>query len=153
MVRRLLALMAFGALLAGGITVATPADATTAVERALDAIKGSRGRYVPGAASLVGSDCSGLVSVAQSIAMGTPVRRLGNTDSLLAGRWPGAVPGASESDVFIIAANRQHMVASINGVGIEARQSGEPYRIGPEAASVWAPQFTRFHVDPTLMVA
>lgn len=143
--------MAFGALLAAGVSVATPADATTAVERALDAIKGSRGRYVPGAASLPGSDCSGLVSVAQSIAMGKPVRRLGNTDSLLAGRWPGVIAGASPDDAFVIGVSSAHMVAQINGVGIEARQSGEPYRIGPEAASPWSlPK--QFHVDPVLLV-
>lgn len=151
MVRRLLALMAFGALLAGGITVATPADATTAVERALDAIKGSRGRYVPGAASLVGSDCSGLVSVAQSIAMGKPIRRLGDTRSLLAGHWPGVIPGASPDDAFVIGVSSAHMVARINGVGIEARQSGEAYRVGSDAASPWSlPR--QFHVDPVLLV-
>jgi hypothetical protein len=83
--------------------------------------------------------------------MGKPVRRLGNTDSLLAGRWPGVIAGASPDDAFVIGVSSAHMVAQINGVGIEARQSGEPYRIGPEAASPWSlPK--QFHVDPVLLV-
>jgi len=116
-------------------------------------IQNDDGVYVPGAATLVAADCSGLVSVAQSLAMGQAPHRLGNTSSLLAGRWPGVIPGASPGDEFVIATSPTHMVASIHGVNIEARQSGEHFRVGPAAASPWDRQFTRrYHVDPALLM-
>lgn len=152
-VRPALALMATGAVVAAFV-VPPPAEATDAgPARALAAVRDSGGHYRAGAASLPASDCSGLVSVAQSIAMGRVVQRLGNTGSLLAGRWPGAIRGASPDDTFVIGVNRAHMVAAINGVGIEATSSGQPYRIGADAASPFAPQFVQYHIDPTLMVA
>lgn len=46
------------------------------------------------------------------------------------------------------------MVAQVNGTGIEATTSGQPYKIGPSAASVWDPRFVvRFHVDPNMLLA
>lgn len=152
-VRPALALMAVGAV-AASFFVPPPACATVAgPERALAAVRDSGGHYRRASASLQASDCSGLVSVAQSIAMGQAPHRLGDTRSLLAGRWPGVIPGATPDDVFIIATSSTHMVAQINGVGIEARSNGEPYRVGPSAASPWDRQFSRrYHVDPTLMV-
>ncbi len=116
-------------------------------------IQGSGGRYVAAGASLRGSDCSGLVSVAQSLATGQPIHRVGSTRSLLAGQWPGVIPGASVGDRFIIAANRSHMVAQVDGIGIEATTSGQPYKIGPAASSVWDPKYVvRVHINPALLV-
>lgn len=149
---RQLLLMAFGLMLvAAGVIVATPADATP-LDGVVATIRDSGGRYQTAGASLAGADCSGLVSVAQSLAMGRPVRRLGDTHSLLAGRWPDVIRGASPDDAFVIAANRGHMVARIRGVNIEARQSGERFRIGPDAVSPFDAQFVaRFHVDPNAL--
>lgn len=128
---------------------APPADATP-LDDVVSTIEQSGGRYVAGGASLAGSDCSGLVSVAQSLAMGQAPHRLGNTHSLLAGQWPGAIPGASPDDVFVIGTSPSHMVARIEGVGIEST-SGR-FRVGDEATSPWAPQFTRqYHIDVSLI--
>ena len=119
----------------------------------LDAIETSGGRYVWAAASLPAADCSGLVSVAQSLAMGQEPHRLGDTHSLLAGRWPGAIPGASSADQFVIGVSPSHMVAMVNGVRLESRSRGMPYLIGDQAASPWDREFTRqYHIDPTLLV-
>lgn len=150
MTRRLLALVAFGWLLVAGIVVAAPADAAGA-DRALSAIREADGRYAAGGASLRAADCSGLVSVAQTLAMGQDVRRLGNTRSLLAGRWPHAIRGASPDDLFVIGSSSTHMVASIRGVNIEARQSGEAFRVGAEARSPWDMP-TVWHIDPKVLV-
>lgn len=128
---------------------APPADATP-LDEVVATIENSGGRYVWGGASLAGSDCSGLVSVAQSLAMGQAPHRLGDTHTLLAGQWPGAIPGASPDDAFIIGTSSTHMVARIEGVDIESM--GGRFRVGDEAASPWAPQFTRqYHLDPTLI--
>jgi hypothetical protein len=118
------------------------------------AIADSGGRYVTAGASLAGSDCSGLVSVAQSLAMGEAPHRLGDTRTLLAGGWPGAIPGATPDDLFVIGVNWGHMAARVNGVGIESTTPGAPYRIGDAAASPWASQFiAQYHIDPGLLVA
>jgi hypothetical protein len=83
--------------------------------------------------------------------MGQPIHRLGNTHSLWAGAWPHAIPGAVEGDRFIIGGNSDHMVARIDGVGIEATTSGQPFKIGPEARSPFAPEFRQYHVDPAVL--
>ena len=115
-------------------------------------LSSSGGYYRAGGASLKGADCSGLVSVAQSIAMGAPPRRLGSTRTLLAGRWPHAIPGASRDNTFVIGVNGGHMAAKVNGVRIEARSSGEPFLIGPAAASPWDSQFTaQYHIDESVL--
>ena len=135
------------------ITTATPAHAEVGPQAALTAIESSGGRYVWAAASLAAADCSGLVSVAQSIAEGQPPHRLGDTHTLMAGRWPGVLPGASPGDEFIIASSSSHMMAQIDGVRIEARTKGEPFLVGDQAADPWGPQFSvRVHVDPALLV-
>ena len=117
----------------------------------LDAIRHSGGVYVWAAASLSAADCSGLVSVAQSLAMGQKPHRLGNTKSLLAGQWPGAIRGAKPGDRFIIGVNQGHMVAQIDGVNIESRSRGMPYLIGPAARSPFSPEFTLYHIDEKLL--
>lgn len=152
-VRPALACMTVGAVVAA-LVLTPPAHAVdSGPDRALAAVRASGGHYRTASASLPASDCSGLVSVAQSIAMGKPIRRLGDTRSLLAGRWPGAIAGATPGDIFVIATSPTHMVAMIQGIGIESRQSGEPYRIGSDATSPWDAQFTaRFHVDPKVLV-
>lgn len=115
-------------------------------------IRDSGGRYVYASANLTTADCSGLVSVAQTLAMGQAPHRLGDTHTLFAGRWPNAIDGATPDDVFIIGATRGHMVASIQGVGIESRTSGQPFLVGDKAASVWDPRFRRWHIDPAVLV-
>lgn len=151
MTRRLLALMLFGGLLCGGLKVA-PAVRAVPLPEVISMIQNSGGRYVYANASLKAADCSGLVSVAQSLAMGQQPHRLGDTSTLFAGRWPNAIPGASPDDVFIIGATRGHMVAQIQGVGIESSTSGAPFRVGVAARSVWSPGLTLWHVDPVVLV-
>lgn len=152
MTRRLLAIIAFGGLLVAGMKVASPVAAVP-VAQVVSTIQNSGGHYSAGGASLRGADCSGLVSVAQSLAMGVPIQRFGNTDSLLAGHWPHAIRGAQQSDLFIIGATSSHMVARVNGVGIEATTSGAPFVIGPAAKSPWTPGFQVFHLDPAVLAA
>lgn len=140
-----------GAATGAALFCAQTASATT-VDDVVWMIQNSGGRYVPAGASLSGADCSGLVSVAQALAMGQNPRRLGNTTSLLAGRWPGAIPGASQNDQFVIGVNAGHMVARVNGVNIESSVTGQPYRVGAAAASPWSGQFRLYHIDPSLLV-
>lgn len=149
-IQRPLALAAFGALLAAGIQVATPADAAP-LDQVVATIRDAGGRYQPGSATLAGADCSGLVSVAQSLAMGQPPQRLGNTHSLLAGQWPHAIRGASESDRFIIGADTGHMSAKIGGVRIEATCCGRPFLVGAQARSPFTFPHV-FHIDPGVLV-
>src|SRR4051812_13492179 len=127
--KRLLICMIFGGLLSAATTVASPAKAMP-LDQVVSTIQDSNGHYAKASASLRAADCSGLVSVAQSLAMGEPIRRLGSTSTILAGRWPGVTPGASSDDVFVIGANSSHMVARILGVNIEASTSGRSFLIG-----------------------
>lgn len=150
MTRYLLCLW-FGGLLAAATLVAPPAHAEP-LQDVINQIRDSGGRYVHAGASLKGADCSGLVSVAQSLAMGWPIKRLGDTRSLLAGRWPHVIAGATPEDRFIIGVNSAHMVARIDGTGIEASTSGQPYKVGPSAASPFEPRFRLFHVDPAVLI-
>lgn len=141
------------ALAAGGATLALAGTAqATTVDDVIWMIQNSGGRYVPAGASLSGADCSGLVSVAQSLAMGQSPHRIGNTTSLLAGRWTGAIPGASANDQFVIGVNAGHMVARVNGVNIESTTTGQPYKVGAAAASPWSGRFRLYHIDPALLV-
>lgn len=142
--------MCLGGLLAAATKVAPPTQAMP-LSQVVATIRDAGGHYASASASLKAADCSGLVSVAQTLAMGQPIHRLGSTHTALAGQWPHAIPGASQGDSFIIGANSGHMVAQINGVGIEASTSGQPFRIGAEATSVWEPQFQRFHIDPAVL--
>ena len=120
----------------------------------LDAIRHSGGVYRWAGATLAYADCSGLVSVALSLAEGQPPHRIGDTHSLLAGQWPGVIKGASPNDAFVIGVSPTHMVARINGVNIESRSAGQPYLIGPAAKSPWDAEFTaQYHVDPALLIA
>lgn len=149
--KRYVTLVVLGWLLAAAVSLAPPTKAMP-LGQVVSTIRDASGYYSFGAASLGGADCSGLVSVAQSLAMGQPPHRLGDTKSLLAGRWPGAIRGAAPDDLFIIGVNSKHMVAQVNGVGIEASSSGQPFRIGTDAASPWEPRFTQYHIDPGLLI-
>ncbi len=152
--RRHLALIGVGGLLALCVTVAHSPDAQgMALPAVVASVRDSRGVYVTGGASLAGADCSGLVSVAQSLAMGEPIRRLGSTHTLLAGRWPHAIRGASPDDLFVIGVSPTHMVAQIEGTRIEARSPGQPFLIGDAAASPWDHQFVaQYRIDPAVLV-
>jgi hypothetical protein len=102
-----------------------------------------------------GADCSGWVGLLQQVAQGVanPTGRLGTTLDVIGGTWPQLVNGASASDAFIIGANADHMVASILGTNVEARQTGENVRIGSAASSPFDSQFTTVgHVDPAAFV-
>lgn len=148
---RLLILVGLGGFIAAAtLYIAGPARAEP-LSQVVTTIQNSGGRYVRAGASLSGSDCSGLVSVAQSLAMGVPIHRFGDTRSLLAGRWPYAIRGAVPEDRFVIGVNRSHMVAAIDGISIEASTSGQPYKIGPSAASPFDRRFTQFHIDPGVL--
>lgn len=126
---------------------ATAAPLTSVVSQ----IQAANGVYRYGAASLPASDCSGLVSVAQSLAMNVPIKRWGHTASLLAGQWPYAIPGATPEDLFVIGVNRAHMSAAVGGVNIESTGGG--YRVGPQAKSPWDRQYiARYHIDPKVLV-
>ncbi|MEU6582813.1 phage tail tape measure protein [Nocardia sp. NPDC046763] len=108
--------------------------------------------YVWGGSDLtVGVDCSGLVGDAIQLAQGVanPTARLGDTTSMLAGKWPGLIRGASASDVFAIGANADHTAMTVLGTNMEARTTGEKIRYGSSAVGAFDPQFTaQFHVDP-----
>ncbi|MFJ4653849.1 hypothetical protein ACIP5Y_21490 [Nocardia sp. NPDC088792] len=111
--------------------------------------------YVWGGTSADGADCSGWVGDLQQVATGVsdPTGRLGTTMDVLGGTWPSFIPGASRDDLFVIGASDEHMVASVLGVNVEERQSGETARIGDNAASPWDPQFTvQGHIDPNVFV-
>ncbi|WP_032376012.1 tape measure protein [Rhodococcoides fascians] len=72
-------------------------------------------------------DCSGIVGKAQSLATGGDENftgRLGTTYTLVGGTWPGVVSGASSSDLFVLGANEDHMVAKINGRNLESGGNG-----------------------------
>lgn len=150
MTRRLIVLVALGALIAAGVKVSSHAEAMPLPE-VVATIADSGGHYQPGGASLHAADCSGLVSVAQTLAMGESPRRLGNTHTLLAGGWPHAIPGATRDDAFVIGVNETHMVARVNGVRIEATCCGQPFRVGPAATSPFAPQFTQYRIDEAVL--
>ncbi|MGV0793045.1 hypothetical protein [Mycolicibacterium sp. XJ1819] len=147
---RLLVLVALGTLLAAGVKVA-PAHAMP-LDAVVATIRDAHGHYAPRSASLKAADCSGLVSVAQSLAMGQPIRRLGNTRSLLAGKWPHAIRGASQDDLFVIGSSRTHMSVRVGGVNLEARQSGEPFLIGPQARDPFTFP-TVWHIDPKVIAS
>lgn len=120
---------------------------------ALNAVKASPAVYGWGGgdlASLV--DCSGLVGDAQLEAMGQRGdHRLGTTMNILDGSWPNFIPGASDSDIFKVGANAEHMAATILGTNIEARTTGEKIRIGADAVAWNDPQFTvTGHIDPAV---
>lgn len=151
MTRRLSALVAVGAMLAAGIKAAAPAAALP-LDQVVATIRDAKGHYRFGAASLSAADCSGLVSVAQSLAMGKPLRRWGDTRSLLAGRWPHAIPGADPRHRFVIGGDHQHMSAAINGVAIEATCCGLPFRIGADARSPFTFPHV-FHIDEKVLLA
>lgn len=147
---RFATLFVLGALIAAGFIYPTRANANP-LAFVVDTLRSAGGHYRSASASLTAADCSGLVSVAQSLAMGQAPRRLGSTSTILAGRWPHAIRGAAPGDPFIIGVNSGHMVAQVGGVSIEATTSGRPFLIGPPATSVWAPQFTQYRIDPKVL--
>lgn len=100
-----------------------------------------------------GVDCSGLVGDGLLLATGKqPDHRVGDTTSLMRGEWPGMIKGATRNDLFIAGVNPDHVVGSIMGTKIEARQSGEQIRMGSDAADPFDEQFVQqWHLDPTLI--
>lgn len=131
-------------------TVDSPPAQAMPLPDVVAAIAASGGHYQWAEASLPAADCSGLVSVAQSLAMGQAPHRLGDTHTLLNGGWPDAIPGAGPGDEFVIGVSPTHMAAQVGGVNIES--SGGAYRVGPGAASPFDGQFTRvYHINPEVL--
>jgi len=146
MTRRLLVCTLFGA-----VTVAGVDTADAQLGHVVETLRSAGGVYVAGGASLHGADCSGLVSVAQSLAMGQPLRRWGDTRSLLAGRWPHAIRGAQPTDRFVIGADAGHMSAAVDGVNIEATCCGRPFLVGAQARSPFSFPHV-FHLDEAVLL-
>jgi hypothetical protein len=136
-------------------TASTGAGTKSGLQVALDQIRAHLATmYLWGGGNLSGGvDCSGLVGDGQLLATGgTPDHRLGTTDTLLGGSWPGMIKGATNNDYFVVGVNDHHMVGKILGQGIEARQSGEHIRMGSDAADPFDQQFiAQYHLDPTLI--
>jgi len=137
-------------MLAAGIKAAAPAAALP-LDRVVATIRDAKGHYRFGAASLSAADCSGLVSVAQSLAMGQPLRRWGDTRSLLAGRWPHTIRGAQPTDRFVIGSDAGHMSAAVDGVAIEATCCGRPFLVGAQARSPFSFPHV-FHLDEAVLL-
>ncbi|MEU6580671.1 phage tail tape measure protein [Nocardia sp. NPDC046763] len=141
---------------AGGVqSGGTTAAPKSGLQVALDAIRDHLSTmYDWGGTDLAaGVDCSGLVGDAQLLATGQqPDHRLGTTDTLMSGGWPGMIKGATKNDYFVAGVNDHHMVGSILNTPFEARQTGEHLRMGSGAASPFDTQFVeQWHLDPSLI--
>ncbi|MFE3081772.1 phage tail tape measure protein [Nocardia tengchongensis] len=136
-------------------TAGTGSGAASGLQVALDAIRDHLSTmYKWGGIDLSsGVDCSGLVGDAQLLATGQqPDHRVGTTDTMMSGGWPGMIKGANRDDYFVAGVNDHHMAGSILGTPFEARQKGESLRMGSSAASPFDTQFVeQWHLDPTLI--
>lgn len=109
--------------------------------------RGNGNPYGWGAASVTAADCSGWVAILQKAAMGQGESgRLGTTYSLLAGEWPGLVPGTTGP--FVVGTNEEHMAATIGNVNFESGGAGGNMQMGGGAAGAFDPQFTNQYYLP-----
>lgn len=133
----------------------TATGASSGLQVALDALRSHLSTmYQWGGTDLAtGVDCSGLVGDELLLATGQqPDHRVGTTDTMMSGGWPGMIKGASKNDYFVAGVNDHHMAGSILGTPFEARQTGEKIRMGSSAASPFDAQFVeQWHLDPTLI--
>ncbi|WP_157184371.1 phage tail tape measure protein [Nocardia niigatensis] len=136
-------------------SLSATSGASSGLQVALDAIRDHLSTmYQWGGTDLSsGVDCSGLVGDAQLLATGQqPDHRVGTTDTMMSGGWPGMIKGATKDDYFVAGVNDHHMSGSILGTPFEARQTGEKLRMGSSAASPFDAQFVeQWHLDPTLI--
>ncbi|OZF25194.1 phage tail tape measure protein, partial [Rhodococcus sp. 14-2496-1d] len=103
--------------------------------------RGNGNPYGWGAASVSAADCSGWVAILQKAAMGQGESgRLGTTHSLLAGEWPGLVPGTTGP--FVVGTNEEHMAATIGGTNFESGGANGNMQMGGGAAGAFDAQFT-----------
>ncbi|OZD75195.1 phage tail tape measure protein [Rhodococcus sp. 05-339-2] len=109
--------------------------------------RGNGNPYGWGAASVSAADCSGWVAILQKAAMGQGESgRLGTTYSLLAGEWPGLVPGTTGP--FVVGTNEEHMAATIDGVNFESGGANGNMQMGGGAAGAFDAQFTNQYYLP-----
>ena len=98
--------------------------------------------YVWGGHSRTGSDCSGFVSRVAWTAQGVDpdsVGRMGNTNTMMAGQWPGFRRG--RFGPFIVGVNSEHMAATIDGIPVESGGDVGGPSVG-EGDGASDPQFT-----------
>ena len=94
------------------------------LDRALREAKSSHdigARYSWGGISREASDCSGFVGRVAWAAQGRnpdTAGRMGTTDTMMAGQWPGFKRG--RTGPFIVGVNRVHMAASLDGIPVES---------------------------------
>ncbi|WP_231383828.1 phage tail tape measure protein [Rhodococcus sp. 114MFTsu3.1] len=112
-----------------------------ALDRVRDVGRRANGNpYVWGGAEVSGADCSGFVAILQRAAMGQGESgRLGTTYSLLAGEWPGLVPGTQGP--FVVGTSEEHMAATIGGVNYESGGANNGITVGGSAAGAFDSQF------------
>ncbi|WP_307830922.1 phage tail tape measure protein [Rhodococcus sp. KRD162] len=113
--------------------------------------RGNGNPYARGGASVSAADCSGWVAILQKAAMGQGEEgRLGTTYSLLAGEWPGLVPGTTGP--FVVGTSEEHMAATVtnNGVKVNFESGGANgnMQMGGGAAGAFDPQFTNQYYLP-----
>ncbi|OZF25215.1 phage tail tape measure protein, partial [Rhodococcus sp. 14-2496-1d] len=113
--------------------------------------RGNGNPYGWGAATVSAADCSGWVAILQKAAMGQGESgRLGTTYSLLAGEWPGLVPGTTGP--FVVGTNEEHMAATVtnNGqsVNFESGGANGNMQMGGGAAGAFDAQFTNQYYLP-----
>lgn len=113
--------------------------------------RGNGNPYGWGAATVSAADCSGWVAILQKAAMGQGESgRLGTTYSLLAGEWPGLVPGTTGP--FVVGTSEEHMAATVtnNGTSVNFESGGANgnMQMGGGAAGAFDPQFTNQYYLP-----
>ncbi|MCW2089464.1 UNVERIFIED_ORG: tape measure domain-containing protein [Rhodococcus erythropolis] len=98
-------------------------------------------------------DCSGAVGGAQQVAFGAsaPNGRVGTTHTALDGSWPHIVRGASQSDLFVLGVNRDHMVAKINGHRLESGGQSNSLQWDGYADDAFNSKFTQFHIPNEML--
>ncbi|AYB69446.1 tail length tape measure protein [Corynebacterium phage Juicebox] len=118
------------------------------LDRALREAKSSHdigARYQWGGISREAADCSGFVGRVAWAAQGRdPDRagRMGTTDTMLAGRWPGFRPG--RQGPFIVGVNSAHMAATVDGIPVESGGDVGGPSVG-EGDGANDPQFSQWY--------
>lgn len=118
------------------------------LDRALREAKSSHdigARYQWGGISREAADCSGFVGRVAWAAQGRDpdtAGRMGTTDTMLAGQWPGFRPG--RQGPFIVGVNSAHMAATIDGIPVESGGDVGGPSVG-EGDGANDPQFSQWY--------